>query len=363
MLEVWLNTLFALIILGSITFLANISDTQRSLRLVLYLSILGLNGVLILFPLMVMLAPESDSVSTTEYIGASVLGCLAALGCTLFLLHPVRQWAARFFPKAPPHFSEFPLINVLRGDLIETHPLDAPQTAHGGFRPESMMHMWAWIAVVYFTAFQLMSFFLGGGLSGIAEDMQIDYSTLLANFVPQIVIPVLGVGLFIRRDWRSTLRRLGLGPLTLKSTLVAFGSTAGLVFMVFIVSSIWALLVSEETYRAQTEASDALAESIDSFGLALMVALTAGIGEEIAFRGALQPIFGFWFTAVVFVISHTQYTLTPAALIILIVAIAFGLIRNHFNTTAAILTHFLYNFTLLLLTLAAEEVTWLHLLR
>jgi membrane protease YdiL (CAAX protease family) len=34
------------------------------------------------------------------------------------------------------------------------------------------------------------------------------------------------------------------------------------------------------------------------------VALAAGFGEEIVFRGALDPVVGRWFTAVVFVAVH-----------------------------------------------------------
>jgi hypothetical protein len=127
---------------------------------------------------------------------------------------------------------------------------------------------------------------------------------------------------------------------------------------------IWEALVSPETFKEQTEASDALAASVTSIGLALTVALTAGIGEELAFRGALQPIFGFWFTAVMFVISHSQYTLTPAYLIILVVAIGLGLIRKYYDTTTAIFTHFFYNLTLLILTLSETDTeSWIHFLR
>src|SRR5690606_22175089 len=107
----------------------------------------------------------------------------------------------------------------------------------------------------------------------------------------------------------------------------------------------------------QTEASSALAESINTVGLAFTLAATAAIGEEIAFRGALQPIFGFWATALIFAISHVQYTLTPASLLIFFVAIALGWVRKQFNTTTAILVHFLYNFVPLLLLVVAEEET------
>ena len=127
---------------------------------------------------------------------------------------------------------------------------------------------------------------------------------------------------------------------------------------------VWMGVVSEETYEEQTEASEALAESVSSLGIAFLLAATAAIAEEIAFRGALQPVIGFWPTAIAFALTHAQYTLTPATLIILVVAIAFGWIRNRYSTTAAILTHFLYNFIPLALSLSVVEegsLWWLHL--
>jgi hypothetical protein len=178
-----------------------------------------------------------------------------------------------------------------------------------------------------------------------------------------IVIPLLGVGLLVRRDMRQSLLRLGIRPLSLnelaKSVMISGGVTFALLVWVFTVGLIWQGLVSEETFNEQSEVSEALAASVTTLGLAFMVAFTAGVGEEIAFRGAMQPIFGFWFTTIVFVAAHTQYTLTPAWLIILVVAIAFGLLRKYFDTTTAILTHFLYDFSLLILLLASEEISWL----
>jgi hypothetical protein len=81
--------------------------------------------------------------------------------------------------------------------------------------------------------------------------------------------------------------------------------------------------------------------------------LAAGIGEELLFRGALQPVLGLWFTAILFAASHIQYGLTPATLAVFIIAIALGIIRQRTNTTVAILVHFGYDFVIGLLALLA----------
>jgi len=235
-----------------------------------------------------------------------------------------------------------------------------------GFDKDSTVHVVALVSCIYLVGVQFINFALGGGLEGVAESFEGGLTAwdLLLNAFPLLVIPVLGVGLGIRRTLPQALERLGLKRLDLESTAVAFGATISLLIFVAAVSMVWMGVVSEETYEEQTEASEALAESVSSLGIAFLLAATAAIAEEIAFRGALQPVIGFWPTAIAFALTHAQYTLTPATLIILVVAIAFGWIRNRYSTTAAILTHFLYNFIPLALSLSVVEegsLWWLHL--
>ena len=130
-----------------------------------------------------------------------------------------------------------------------------------------------------------------------------------------------------------------------------------------LVTGLWMGLVSEETYKEQTEASEALSESVSTIGLAFVLAATAAVGEEIAYRGALQPVFGLWPTAIVFALTHAQYTLTPAWLIILGVAVVFGWLRQQYGTVAAMLAHFVYNFVPLAVAVGASEGALLALVR
>jgi membrane protease YdiL (CAAX protease family) len=99
-----------------------------------------------------------------------------------------------------------------------------------------------------------------------------------------------------------------------------------------------------------------LSNSLNTLSAAFVLSLTAALGEEIAFRGALQPIFGLWPTTILFALIHIQYTLTPATLIIIAVGLGLGWLRRKFNTTAAILGHFLYNFMLIALALYGRYV-------
>jgi membrane protease YdiL (CAAX protease family) len=68
-------------------------------------------------------------------------------------------------------------------------------------------------------------------------------------------------------------------------------------------------------------------------------------------------VFGLWPTSILFALIHMQYTLTPATLIILGVALGFGWLRQRYNTTVAIMAHFLYNFIPLAVNVYAPEET------
>jgi membrane protease YdiL (CAAX protease family) len=234
-----------------------------------------------------------------------------------------------------------------------------------GFRPDSLVHLTAMYICLYMLGMQIISFVQGGGLAGLAETYgdRLSITELLANFVPFVVLSLFGVGLGTRRNWAQVRERLGLYWPGTRGALIALTVVLILFAYVIALSAIWIALVSQETYEEQTKASDALAESVNSIGLAFLLAATAAIGEEMAFRGALQPVFGLWPTAIVFTLSHAQYTLTPAWLIILGVAVTFGWLRERYGTGAAIIAHFFYNFVPLALSLALPEEMLMAILR
>jgi membrane protease YdiL (CAAX protease family) len=101
------------------------------------------------------------------------------------------------------------------------------------------------------------------------------------------------------------------------------------------------------------DVNSVLLQDFDTVGEWLVLALIAGISEEILFRGALQPIFGLWFTSILFAVVHVQYGLTPVTVFVVILAVLLGLIRRRTNTTVAIFVHAGYNFVLGLLALLA----------
>ena len=222
------------------------------------------------------------------------------------------------------------------------------------YLPESPVHTSALVlcpAVVSVTVGQLV---LSGGLSGLAETIEtggISIGDTVFNQALWIFVALLGVGLFLRRTPQQTSSRLGLRIPKAGDVRAGLGTGLSLYAFVIIVSFVWAALVSPEQFEEQNAVSEQIAGAFDTIPLALLLAFAAATGEEILFRGALQPVFGIWITSVFFAVLHMQYTLTPASLIIFVVALALGWLRLRYSTTAAIIGHFTYNFILLALPL------------
>ncbi|MCC6800077.1 MAG: CPBP family intramembrane metalloprotease [Anaerolineae bacterium] len=388
--ELLFSTVIAVAILGAVVVAANYADKRRDRRLrqwvfgVLLLMNLSLMGLYGLIPL----ADGGSDLSPDEAAGGLILSGLVGVASTALLFEGVRERIARFFParKARRELGDYaaiPAPGARNGSPAEplfpqmlnyyttatrenpaAHAAAAQATAKPGFDPRSTVHAVALVFIVYLLGTQFISFVLEGGLAGVAAGFAEGLTAwdLVLNGLPLIVIPVLGVGLGVRRTLPQALARLGIGGLSLRGLGVAAAVTVALLILVSVVGSTWQLLVPPETFEEQTQASEALADSVTTVWLALVLAASAAISEEIAFRGALQPIFGFWPTAIIFALTHMQYALTPATLIILGVAVAFGWIRMRYNTTVAMVTHFLYNFIPLALNVAigTEALHWLH---
>ena len=77
-------------------------------------------------------------------------------------------------------------------------------------------------------------------------------------------------------------------------------------------------------------------------GQTLLLGLSAGIGEEITLRGALQPKLGIALTSLLFASLHVQYSWF-GMLALLFFGLLLGVIRRRTSTTVAIAVHALYD--------------------
>ena len=74
----------------------------------------------------------------------------------------------------------------------------------------------------------------------------------------------------------------------------------------------------------------------------IVLGLSAGIGEEITMRGALQPQLGLLGTSLVFASLHVQYSWYGMCVIFLL-GILLGTLRRLTNTSVAMAVHALYD--------------------
>lgn len=225
------------------------------------------------------------------------------------------------------------------------------------YDPDSLLHATALILILLLIASNLITFFLVGGIEGMADSIAVDGIDFLTVLVQQflwVAASVLGVGLFTRRALPAVLERLGLRIPTLREIGAAILTAVAAYFIAIFVGAIWIAFTSPEVFAEQTAASQQITAAFGSLPLAFGIALSVAVGEEIFFRGAFQPVFGNLLTSVFFAIIHTQYALTPATAIIFVVSLLLGWLRQRYSTSSAIIAHFLYNFIQLALAILAS---------
>jgi membrane protease YdiL (CAAX protease family) len=303
---------------------ANLGVRHRSLRVFTYLC-LGLLSGLCLFGALLLLgsaivlrasgqAPTADT-QPFSLLGLGLATAVAALVSTLCLLPQLRRWLARWLP------------------------LD----------PASPVHTTALVFYVYLAASSLSLLAIGErSLQLSMENLSLGVLAVVAGEAVFVLLALLGVGLFTRRRPQQLLERLGLHLPSLRHLALAVAAVIGLLGLDWLVSLAWRMLWPTN-YELVAKVSQNLFAGFTSPGNALLLGLSAGLGEELLFRGALQPRFRILLTAALFTVVHVQYSISPALLEILAVGLILGWIREKCNTTTCILVHAGYNFLNILL--------------
>lgn len=192
-----------------------------------------------------------------------------------------------------------------------------------------------------------------GGLERLAETaVAPSVFEVVLQGVVFILVALLGVGWPVRRGLPEASYRLGLEGLNREQISRGVRWIIILVLLQWAVGALWFLLDPEQA-ELLGDINELLLADFDSVWQWILLALASGVGEELLFRGALQPVLGLWFTAVIFALLHIQYGLTPITLVVFVIGVALGYIRHRDNTTLAVFVHTGYNFILGLLALLA----------
>lgn len=222
----------------------------------------------------------------------------------------------------------------------------------------------AWSQPVQVTALAFAILFAGTNLSqnALIDDpaklaelgLEVGIGDLVVQTVLFVLLALLGVGLGIRRNGRETLARLKLRLPDRSDIRPVIVGTLGLLMLSVAAGSLLTL-VSPDSSASADAINNLLISAFQSIPGALALGLLSGIGEEVLYRGALQPAFGLWLTSFVFAIHHIQY-LNLAIVLIFFLGFTLGWIRNRYSTTTAALVHAAYNATLVIVSIYAANL-------
>jgi membrane protease YdiL (CAAX protease family) len=306
---------------------ANIGEKSFGWRVAAYCMIAGpavaLAAVSVAGMLLLALLGRSASsggVSTERQVAGTLILFLGAVLTLVSLLPPVRRIFARLLT---------------------------------GFRAESPLHA---VSLGLYFGTLLLFISLQVSTDQLKAITQSGQSPSLAfiivtNQLPFLIISIIGVGFPVRRSFAQALNRLGLywpgwkwilGSAVVAVILVVFGTAFDQLML---------KLTPQQSQDIQ-QASDQLLKNVNGYVPAVVLALAAGIGEEILFRGALMPRIGNPLSALLFAALHAQYAISLATLEIFILGLVLGWLRRRAGTTGAIIAHSGYDMILLVLSVA-----------
>jgi hypothetical protein len=190
---------------------------------------------------------------------------------------------------------------------------------------------------------------LGIGTEEPGSSVKLDTYSLIWTIVGSFFL----VGLWIRRDIKGTLERLGLVRPTARQVLIGIASGILLVGIFWIFDD---LLVAFFTTFGITVTDETLVNNlfIASYTplAAVVASISAGLGEELAIRGVIQPRFGIILSALVFASLHAYQYAWDGVIGVLLIGLCFGVLRKYTNTSTSAISHGMYDLVLFTLIMA-----------
>ncbi|MGI8642998.1 MAG: CPBP family glutamic-type intramembrane protease [Thermomicrobiales bacterium] len=225
-----------------------------------------------------------------------------------------------------------PLMSRFRQLVARAIPIDPASSVH-------MVGLALMLTVVLTLTISLVN--VGDTPDALAAG-SIGYVEVLAQNVFLVAAAYAAVGAGVARGVRDASLRLGLTWPTPRVIAISIG----FVLLGFIIAGAAGIATSifqpELADRIDTSMLDATSELQNPLG-AVVLGASAGMGEELLLRGAIQPRFGIVLTAALFALLHTQYGFSWIIVGLFGVGLLLGYERIRYGTTAAILTHAIYN--------------------
>jgi hypothetical protein len=174
----------------------------------------------------------------------------------------------------------------------------------------------------------------------LTDETLLSEGALGTGLMGYVILAFASVGFMVRRDLGQALDRLGLRPLKPGDFVITVAGVA------FLVGLNLGLETVQRTWFPDLWASDQRATELIGRNLGtvqiVLLGLSAGVGEEITLRGALQPRLGVVMTSLLFAALHVQYSWFGMG-VIFTFGIVLGVIRLRYGTAVAIAIHTLYD--------------------
>ena len=158
--------------------------------------------------------------------------------------------------------------------------------------------------------------------------------------VADTALAMVGAGFLLTRDLPAALARLDLRPVGLRQAGAAVAAAIGMLAAVGVLD--WTERVVLPGVHEREGRFGYQFVGIPPLAGAVLVSGSAGVGEELLFRGALQPRLGIGLSAALFALLHVQYQL-PGILMILAAGLVLGLIKRRTSTTFTVIVHVVYD--------------------
>lgn len=216
-----------------------------------------------------------------------------------------------------------PLVKSVRNQLARISPFD----------PRSAIDMAGLCVALGLTAFLATS---------TSTTPSVSDSALISQVVIFVALGYTAVGVGISRTFKEATIRLGIERPTLKSAGVGLGFV-GVALVISAVASGLSVAIQPDVSDKIQQTLQNMTSNVQNPAGAVLLGLSAAIGEEVLFRGALQPRFGIIVTSLIFAALHTQYGFSITTLGILGIGLMLGYERKKYGLPASIITHAVFN--------------------
>ena len=233
------------------------------------------------------------------------------------------------------------MVTALAAAAIASKPVREGLARFVPIDPDNPVHSLALALAVILFGTQAASILFTDVLASELKTAPLSIADLLAQQLPNLVLALAGVGLWVRRDLTQSGARLGFVAPAWWHVALALGA-AGVFFAIAVGSNSLSHVLMPGLAAEVDNTTQHVFGQLDTPGL-IALALLPGICEDALFRGALQPRFGIVLTAALFTSFHAEYGFSLDVPTIFVIAVGLGFIRKYTNTTASAACHVAYN--------------------